>query len=991
MPTHTRAGWPAIFSRALYYRGHGLFPIAAYSELMPGPFVGLRPYEDPRNADPQVVLDPTGDRFGISEHEEAHELVPGLHYIAEHLLVALRKLYAAPAGSGHGFSQVMLRENPAWPSELAAHAQALAHERFVLLLPLSLSRTQDDKGRVRWTLFGASEQGPAWPFWRSLPTEGEGTKFLSELLGAAYGMAPAESLSELRTAGLRVLPQDEDADSATLFGPSEQRPAWTEPLLFSEQAQDATDGVRFLLTFRPFLRLPAALKKAYCEGKLHLLPCPASLVFFSHTGYRTLARNLPLAMQIPLLHVFLGGCGAPDKIRIPQAGWLDEPLRQKGPAPQMSTGHSIVNKLKRTHRWNRAYRDEDELLHIEAEDQVSQALFASDAEKLGLYGKPMARNAQIWTADYRLLLDGPRAERSELERAFRAVLAGGRFGYRFVFPAMRTCGYELYWQRPLCAFPGSAAGSAAGPKVLTSVRGYITAYDELALRTGKALGTGPGPAIELWPEILARESYRAAAELFEKDPGHRKHTVAHNVRKLLEARELLGQTLPHAFARALLTMAKRRSLGEWLALLPERAADKERGAALSKTLEAAVALASGDAADDTRREDAEAPPSITFEKTATRAFEAQYFRTIASLAEGPFQLKDNADPVGPSVDAAARRDLDTLGDFLYDSYRKLIERHDLTDQAFVAEHTFRWRTAFDMPWSIGWSRNQTGLAKERNIFLILPGQDRSEAVIMCDHYDTAYMEDVYSRRSSAPVRQAAAGADDNHSATAALMQAAEVLMPLAKAGKLKRDVWLIHLTGEEFPADCLGARELVARLVEGNLAVQADGAGFLDLSKTRIKGAFILDMIAHNSDRERYVFQIAPGAGREAMGLALLAHRASEAWNRSIASWNRAPDRGQPGPSQRMLDGKTLPPTVSHPHMIGEIRPAWHPKSSLYNTDAQIFSDAGIPVVLFMEDYDINRSGYHDSQDTLANIDLDYGAALSAIAIESVAAAACLD
>ena len=45
----------------------------------------------------------------------------------------------------------------------------------------------------------------------------------------------------------------------------------------------------------------------------------------------------------------------------------------------------------------------------------------------------------------------------------------------------------------------------------------------------------------------------------------------------------------------------------------------------------------------------------------------------------------------------------------------------------------------------------------------------------------------------------------------------------------------------------------------------------------------------------------------------------------------------------------------------------------LYNTDGQIFSDAGVPVVLFMENYDINRKGYHDTHDTLENIDLDYG------------------
>jgi hypothetical protein len=41
-----------------------------------------------------------------------------------------------------------------------------------------------------------------------------------------------------------------------------------------------------------------------------------------------------------------------------------------------------------------------------------------------------------------------------------------------------------------------------------------------------------------------------------------------------------------------------------------------------------------------------------------------------------------------------------------------------------------------------------------------------------------------------------------------------------------------------------------------------------------------------------------------------------------------------------------------------------------------------------MENYDINRQGYHDTHDTMENIDLDYGAALSAICIETVARAA---
>ena len=43
------------------------------------------------------------------------------------------------------------------------------------------------------------------------------------------------------------------------------------------------------------------------------------------------------------------------------------------------------------------------------------------------------------------------------------------------------------------------------------------------------------------------------------------------------------------------------------------------------------------------------------------------------------------------------------------------------------------------------------------------------------------------------------------------------------------------------------------------------------------------------------------------------------------------------------------------------------------------------PLVLFMENYDINRVGYHDTHDNMTNIDLDYGSAVAAMAIETVA------
>jgi len=103
---------------------------------------------------------------------------------------------------------------------------------------------------------------------------------------------------------------------------------------------------------------------------------------------------------------------------------------------------------------------------------------------------------------------------------------------------------------------------------------------------------------------------------------------------------------------------------------------------------------------------------------------------------------------------------------------------------------------------------------------------------------------------------------------------------------------------------------------------------------------------------------------------------------------NQQPSRRGKGRCRRSPDGSKIPDVARHPVLHGEVRLPYDPRSTLYNTDGQIFSDAGIPVVLFMENYDITRTGYHDSHDTMENIDLDYGSAVAAIAIESVARAA---
>ena len=308
------------------------------------------------------------------------------------------------------------------------------------------------------------------------------------------------------------------------------------------------------------------------------------------------------------------------------------------------------------------------------------------------------------------------------------------------------------------------------------------------------------------------------------------------------------------------------------------------------------------------------PPALTYDRTARRSFETSYWRTIASLAEGPYLTQNNADCVLDQVTQAHlvhhHRDLNLLGDHLLGHYRRLIKEAGLSD-ALVGDLPFRWRTDFDFDWMGGWLQNQTGETTERDLIVVIPGRDRSQAVVMADHYDTAYMEDRYEAgRGGDGARLAAAGADDNHSATATMMLGAPIFLELSRNGQLACDVWLVHLTGEEFPADSLGARHLCQLLVEDNLQMRLANGALHDLSGIRVRGICLMDMIAHNNDHDRDVFQIAPGTGAQSMWLGYQAHLANEIWNASTAQWNRRGSRRHCGRGARSANGRTLPATA---------------------------------------------------------------------------------
>lgn len=52
----------------------------------------------------------------------------------------------------------------------------------------------------------------------------------------------------------------------------------------------------------------------------------------------------------------------------------------------------------------------------------------------------------------------------------------------------------------------------------------------------------------------------------------------------------------------------------------------------------------------------------------------------------------------------------------------------------------------------------------------------------------------------------------------------------------------MHLTGEEFPSDCMGARDFARHLVERHLQLRLENDGRLDLSSTRVGGVFDMDI-----------------------------------------------------------------------------------------------------------------------------------------------------
>jgi hypothetical protein len=963
-------GWLEFLKGFPWYKGENNYPMRAYSEYMPPARNGISPYTG--EIDSRVFENQDEYGWKISEFEEEYQLRPGLEetgkQILEHILQMRSGKFPAHLA---GHKQKNLINNIFWPEELILHSGLPEKERYVSLLPLALSKTKDDKGRVRWTFFGASEQGPEKAFWKSFyETPGKEVPvsvFLSLMqwiLKNAYGI-PIENEEHLKNLGFRILPAGDFYPFA--YWKMETLPSWTRDFLIKDE--DDFSHINYLLTFRPFGKLPSSIKERYLTGELALLPFPGSMMLWGSPDYIKLQKKQYNAIQIPMLGLVKRNEHV-HGIRVPQSGWMHEP---KFPGEKANIlEHFIVNTYIRTNRWDRVHRNEDALLISKEVDPMAQTLFSTNLKSLDLYNKPMARNSQLLHESLELLLDGPRADRKAVGEAELKVVDGGLFRYRFYFPPMQAGLYETWWHRPLVG-----CLSKESNEIIISndvITGYLTGYD-----TNKP---DPACAIELWPRFVRRELLLSILHNFDPAHDHYLHQTPLNLLALFDSWEQLGnRPIDREFARHLVRIPKDVSLEEWLESFPGRSKDQEKAKSIRTAVASILRPSSGND---------EIPEFLTYGDTATRAYEEAYWNQIFFLAHGKFLNKDNADVVQdpPTLKHIIHphRDLEKLGDYLLNRYQEEIRSAVMEKKAEVGELPFKWETDFEFQDYGGWKANQEGSASERNILVIIPGKNRREAVIMADHYDTAYMEDVYgSSGESAGARLSAAGADDNHSATSTLLLAAPIYLRMAKEGLLERDIWLLHLTGEEFPSDCMGARNFCQHVIQETLQLHRSDGTIRDLSGINITGVVLMDMIAHNRDTGRDIFQIAPGNSIASLRLSTHAYQACRSWNTHAEKWNESPDRKGCERGQRTTDGVTIPTKALHLRPDGEIRTWEDPHSTLYNTDGIIFSDTGIPILLFMENYDINRKGYHDTHDTMENIDLDYGAAISAIAIETVA------
>jgi hypothetical protein len=100
-------GWKKLLNGYPWFRCRGCYSIPAYSEFMPSPRLGRKPYG---KTDNRILKDEDPYGWHISEMEEEYELKPGIEHIGHQIMSNIIKLgKGLPEHfiSGHGDENLM--------------------------------------------------------------------------------------------------------------------------------------------------------------------------------------------------------------------------------------------------------------------------------------------------------------------------------------------------------------------------------------------------------------------------------------------------------------------------------------------------------------------------------------------------------------------------------------------------------------------------------------------------------------------------------------------------------------------------------------------------------------------------------------------------------------------------------------------------------------------------------------------------------------------
>ena len=225
-----------------------------------------------------------------------------------------------------------------------------------------------------------------------MPAE-QALDFFRTLLGRVY-QEPASKLANLLHAGFRILP-------VTTIE-AEPLPTWAHEFVITDD--EPLKGVEYLLTFRPFRDLPAAAKRKYFAGELHLLPLPGSFLFWGCLVVQASCRRRSASPSK------CRSCTSSNDTKCsarsaPQSGWFEE----------VSETESATKRKKLKEPGWKPIRDTFKRIYRQARRRIASTiisstlmstgclyvLFSTRARRTSIFiTSRWPRNVQLWDSEY---------------------------------------------------------------------------------------------------------------------------------------------------------------------------------------------------------------------------------------------------------------------------------------------------------------------------------------------------------------------------------------------------------------------------------------------------------------------------------------------------------------------------------------------------------------------------------------------------------------